>query len=382
MWMPLAEGGVMEMQHLNERDLKVGEPIPWNVYDRNGQLLLHAGVVIESTHQVAELKERGLFVNTSDWEVGGGIVAAKEKISAFMLLDELHENMERLFGHISVDDSLVEKTLKIVKIIQQACEVDEEVAIASIFIGRDGRYPVVHPIQVGVLCEIVAKHFGRPAEERQMLVAAAITMNVSMVNLQTKLHVQKELLSEAQRQELRNHPQASFDLLKQKGVTDPTWLNAVLQHHEKADGSGYAQGLSGGAISPAARLITLADVYCALVTARIHRPAMLPNVAMREVFLQRGKQVDPVMTDQFVKVVGIYPPGTFLRLMNGEIAIVTRHGKSSALPIVQSVAGARGAPLSVYIKRDCSNEKYAIREVISKDEACIKVNRYALWGHQ
>lgn len=372
----------MEMQHLNERDLRVGEPIPWNVYDRNGQLLLHAGVVIESTHQVAELKERGLFVNISDWEVGGGIVAAKEKISAFMLLDELHENMERLLGRITVDDSLVDKTLKIVKTIQQACEVDEEVAIASVFIGREGRYPVVHPIHVGILCEIVAKRFGRPAEERQMLIAAAITMNLSMVSLQSRLHAQKEPLTEAQQQELHNHAQESFALLKQKNVTDSMWLDAVLQHHEKADGSGYAQGLVGGAINPAARLIKLADVYCALVTARASRPAMLPNAAMREVFLQRGKEVDPVMTDQFVKVLGIYPPGTFLRLMNGEIAIVTRHGKSSALPIVHSVAGARGAPLSVYIKRDCSKEKYAIREVISKEEAGIKVNRYALWGHQ
>lgn len=372
----------MEMQHLNERDLRVGEPVPWNVYDRNGQLLLHAGVLVESTHQIEELKERGLFVNMSDWEGTGAVVAAKEKISSFMLLDELHENMERLFGRISVDDSLVEKTITIVKTIQQACEIDEDVAIASIFVGREGRYPVVHSIQAGVLCEIVAKHFGRPEEERQMVIAAAITMNVSMVNLQSKLHLQKEPLTEAQQQELRKHPQESFELLKRKGVTDPIWLNAVLQHHEKVDGSGYTQGLSGDAIIPAARLIKLADVYCALVTGRADRPAMLQNIAMREVFLQRGKQIDPVMTDQFVKVVGMYPPGTFLRLMNGEIAMVTRRGKTSALPIVQSVAGPRGAPLSVYIKRDCSQEKYAIREVIGKEEAGIKVNRHSLWGHQ
>lgn len=370
------------MQHLNERDLRVGEPIPWNVYDRNGQLLLHAGVVIESTHQIEELKERGLFVNMSDWEGAGAVVAAKEKISSFILLDGLHENMERLFGHISVDDSLVEKTLAIAKTIQQACQIDEEVAIASIFVGREGRYPVVHPIQAGILCEIVAKHFGRPEEERQMVIAAAITMNVSMVNLQNKLHMQKEPLTEAQQQEVCKHPQESYELLKQKGVTNPIWLNAVLQHHEKADGSGYAQGLSGDAIIPAARLIRLADVYCALVTGRAYRPGMLQNIAMREVFLQRGKQIDPVMTDQFVKVVGIYPPGTFLRLMNGEIAMVTRRGKTSALPMVQSVAGPRGAPLSVYIKRDCSQEKYAIREVIGKEEAGIKVNRHSLWGHQ
>ena len=290
--------------------------------------------------------------------------------------------MERLFGRISVDDSLVEKTTTIAKTIQKACEIDEEAAIASIFVGLEGRYPVVHPIQTAVLCEIVAKHFGRPEDERQLLVAAAITMNISMVNLQNKLHMQKEPLTEAQQQELNKHPQESCDLLKQKGVTDPVWLNAVLQHHERVDGSGYAQGLSGAAIIPAARLIKLADVYCSLVTGRAYRPAMLQNLAMREVFLQRGKQIDPVMTDQFVKVVGIYPPGTFLRLMNGEIAMATRRGKTSALPMVQSVAGPRGAPLSVYIKRDCSQEKFAIREAISKEDACIKVNRYALWGHQ
>lgn len=371
----------MEMQHLNEREVVVGQPVPWNIYDRNGHLLLHAGVIVQSTHQIEELKERGLFVRTDDWDTHHN-VAPQEKVSPFMLLDGLHGQMERMFGRLSVDDTLAEKVLAIASIIQQACEIDKDATLASIFIGEEARYVVVHPLNVAILCEVVAKHFGRPQEERLNLLAAALTMNITTVNLQTRLHAQSEPLTEEQRLEVRNHAESSVEILKQKGVTEPLWLTAVLQHHEKLDGSGYPQGLAGSAIAPMARLITLADIYCALVTGRAYRPGMMPNVAMREVFLQRGKQIDPVMAEQFVKIVGLYPPGAFVRLMNGDLAVVTRHGKSATAPIVHSVAGPWGAPMTVYIKRDCSQEKFAVREPVSKQQADIKVNRHKLWGYQ
>ena len=181
---------------------------------------------------------------------------------------------------------------------------------------------------------------------------------------------------------ISEHPDKSEELLRQAGVTDNAWLDAVRQHHEFMDGAGYPQGLKGEAISRLARVIKLADIYCALVSGRAYRTAMLQNSAMRELFMQRGKQVDGQLTEQFVKVVGIYPPGTFVRLANAEIAVATRHGASASAPMVQSVVGPRGSPLAVYGKRDCGKADFAIREVISKAQANVKINRHMLWGYE
>lgn len=207
-------------------------------------------------------------------------------------------------------------------------------------------------------------------------------MNISMFGLQARLHTLKNTLSEERRTEIHAHPEKSVEILSEKGVTEALWLNAVLQHHEKIDGSGYPKGLKGNEISPMSRVIAVADMYCALLSNRADRPAAQVNTAMRELFQSRGKQLDANIVDQFVKVFGIYPPGSFVRLANGDLGMATRRGKSAATPIAYSVAGPWGAPLSVYIKRDCSLEKFAIKEAVKKEDAVIKVNRHMLWGYQ
>ena len=371
----------MDLQHIHENEIVVGQPIPWNVYDREGILLLREGHILETDHQLQELKERGLFLkrDPTDSHVAPPV---REKPSPFVLLDGMYEQVEKLFGRMTVDSNFSEKVFALCKIVQTACDIDTNAALASIFIGREGRYSIVHPIHAAVLCELVARHMKWPVEERALLLAGAITMNIGMLSLQDKMYHQEEPASEAQRMELSKHPQLGLEILKNAGVTDEIWLNSVQQHHELFDGSGYPARLSGDAISRNAKMITLADVYGSLVQGRDYRPPMLQNNAMRELFLQRGKRADPLLADQFIKTVGLYPPGTFVRLVNGEVAIVTRHGKSVAAPIAHSVVGPRGAPLSVYIKRDCGNERFAIREPISKAQADIKIRRYQLWGYQ
>jgi HD-GYP domain-containing protein (c-di-GMP phosphodiesterase class II) len=73
--------------------------------------------------------------------------------------------------------------------------------------------------------------------------------------------------------------------LQQLGVTNPAWLTAVSQHHERFDGSGYPAGLSAETITREARLIAVADVYAAMVIEHAHRRAYAANVALKEIYL-------------------------------------------------------------------------------------------------
>ena len=92
--------------------------------------------------------------------------------------------------------------------------------------------------------------------------------------------------------------------------------------------------------------------------------------------------MDPILAATFIKELGIYPPGTFVRLINGEIGVVSQKGETATTPTVHALIGPRGAPLSFAIKRDTSKELFTIKEAISSEEAAIHFSMQQVWGNQ
>ena len=160
---------------------------------------------------------------------------------------------------------------------------------------------------------------------------------------------------------MQSHPQRGVELLRAYGVTDESWLTTVFQHHEFMNGSGYPQGLQGEDIVINARMLTLADVYCVKLFSRAYRLPLPPDVAAREIITgSRGQSFDQELAKVLVKEIGIFHPGSLVRLINGEIAVVTQRGKKIHHPIVQSVLREDGVPFLKPIRRDCSKENYSI----------------------
>ena len=170
-------------------------------------------------------------------------------------------------------------------------------------------------------------------------------------------------------------------MLQKYEVKDPVWLHAVAQHHERLDGSGYPAALTGEAISREARLLAVADVYAALVVEHGHRRAFAANAALKELYLMREKQLDAQMVEMLIKVVGVFPPGCYVKLANGEVAVVTRAGPAPSSPVVHSFVNPRGQAINVYSRRECYHPQFAIKEVLIKSKVDVKLNnKPALWG--
>jgi hypothetical protein len=116
------------------------------------------------------------------------------------------------------------------------------------------------------------------------------------------------------------------------------------------------------------------------VSARSYRKSLVPNAALRDIMIEGKDTIDPGLASTFIKELGIYPIGTFVRLENGEIGVVTAKGSSSTTPIVDALVGPRGAPLDAVIKRDTSKALHSVREVLSEYQAAIGFNLDQLWG--
>ncbi|MEO8250031.1 MAG: phosphodiesterase [Burkholderiales bacterium] len=202
-------------------------------------------------------------------------------------------------------------------------------------------YSASHALVCAVLCHITALELKLPAAERDSLVHAAMTMNVSITSLQNELAVQSAKLSGSQRAALHQHGARSRKVLADRGVADPLWLDVVAAHHDELEGSGAAN------LAPQprrlAQLLQMIDRYGAMISPRKSRSARSVSESLREVVTGPGGRRTE-LGDALVRAVGVCPPGSFVRLTNGETAVVLRRGDSPEDPVLAVLVDPQGRP--------------------------------------
>jgi len=361
-------------------DILVGKPLLWDVFDHHGALLLKEGSVIGSEFQLNTLLNRGMYVHTTldRAEPEAPVVIRK---SPFEIIDDVYSRLCDLFEKTGVNPKLTDTVVKLCGMLQSACDRDTNAALGMMFFCRDCRYPVMHSIQTALICKVITDSLSSSPEDQLMTMAAALTMNISMISLQDKLYYQKAPLNDMQKLQISNHPERSVSYLEKCGVSDAVWLKAVAQHHELLNGSGYPKGLKDSGISWNARILTIGDMYCAKISNRDYRSPVLPTAALRDLFMRTDNSLDKNISQMLIKKLGMYPPGHFVELQNGEIAIVTHVGKDVRFPMISSLTNSSGVPFMKPMPRDCTREQYAIKKGLPIAEAAVEVNRCQLWGY-
>lgn len=205
-------------------------------------------------------------------------------------------------------------------------------------------YSTSHALVCGTLCHILAAELQLPSHERDSLVRAAFTMNISMTALQDELAHQRERPTPTQQHAIESHPRLGVDMLEQLEVRDDLWLDVVGQHHalpaERVNEPAPLRLL--GAEERLSRIIATIDRYAAMISPRKSRAGRSATDSVRAIVGQDVDQGDEVGF-ALVRTVGLCPPGTFVRLDNGETAIVLRRGEKPNFPLVASLLDREGA---------------------------------------
>lgn len=194
------------------------------------------------------------------------------------------------------------------------------------------------------------------------VVKGAMVMNLSSFQLQDDLATPWAKPSLGQRITLGRHPQLSADLVASSPGADLRWIEAVEQHHEAMDGSGYPYALEGEQICPEARILKAADLWCALVNPRPNRSAKSPREALHWLLSRARQCLDPTILGALHRLSGNYPPGTLVRLANREVAIVTGWPRGNAPPrYVVALLSAQNTLLREPVARDTGKSAHAVR---------------------
>ncbi|MFN3594584.1 MAG: HD-GYP domain-containing protein, partial [Thiobacillaceae bacterium] len=276
--------------------------------------------------------------------------------------------------------ALAEGARRLAAELTALCFQDHEAALGLARLLPMPGHAVRHSLHCALVALTIGEALGWPEPRIHSLAGAALTMNLADMPLHEQLALGGAGPSEAQRARLLRHPVAAVERLVAAGVDDREWLAAVLAHHEHLDGSGYPARLAGEAIPAAARILRVADVYCAKVGRRYYRPARTPELAFRGLFGAERQRLDMQLAAHLLRRLGLYPPGTLVRLSNRETAVVTRHpGRQKALRQVVSFLDYRGRVQERPKLRDL--HRHPILGPAEPDPGWPAIDWAQLWGY-
>lgn len=196
-----------------------------------------------------------------------------------------------------------------------------------------------HCMNVALICNVFARWLRMSEEEIRLATLSGLFHDIGKTKIPDSIIKKPGKLTSDEYDLVKTHPQEGYDLL-QGSHLDSAVLDAVLMHHERSDGSGYPSGLKGDKISIYAKMVSIADVYDALTSARIYRGPLCPFKAI-ELFESEGLQkYDPHLILTFLEnIVNTYLLNN-VRLSNGLTGkVVFVHREKLSAPTVQTAQG-------------------------------------------
>ncbi|MCG8023660.1 MAG: HD domain-containing protein [Candidatus Thiodiazotropha endolucinida] len=136
-----------------------------------------------------------------------------------------------------------------------------------------------HKMRVALIALYVASRLRWPADDRQELATAALFLDLGEMHLEPTIFTSRQPLSMAQHQQIYSHPTIAYQFLKLFPSYHPRISEAVHQHHERLDGSGYPNALSGNDVTPAARVLGAAELFTAIRLERKNSSGRLFSTA-------------------------------------------------------------------------------------------------------
>jgi HD-GYP domain-containing protein (c-di-GMP phosphodiesterase class II) len=183
-------------------------------------------------------------------------------------------------------------------------------------------YTYVHSVNVGLLAVVFGVSLGLEHTEVVRLGLAGMYHDVGKLRIPKEVLNKPGKLTPGEYRLVQTHALEGYRIMSTQQDVHPDLLSAVAEHHERFDGSGYPRSLQGQGLNRFARLLSVVDVYDALTSDKPYAKAKTPSEAFRVMYSARGKSFEPQYVERFIKALGIYPPGSFVRLNTGDYGVV------------------------------------------------------------
>lgn len=390
----------MHLVPVNVDTIRLHQPLPFRLMDKDGVLLAKKFFVIESRSMLDDFARRGggLYIDVADSEAHhrayvdklqsmvrdnkslGEIASAQiEQVNLRNVQeDEKPDWLDlQIQGNALLRDNHASHFLeRLERLSSQLARHSRRNPDGTLFAlihlssTEVQMYSATHAMLVSVMCGLAAREVLRwTPEQEETLCKAALTMNVSMAPLQDQLARQVEPPTVQQRQVIDAHAGQSAQILANAGITDADWLEAVRDHHTQNPGPLRSRTQA----QQYARLIQRADMFAARLAPRASRVPISPAAAMQACYFDENRQIDDAGA-ALIKAVGIYQPGSFVRLATDEVAVVVKRGINTSTPRVAVLVNRSGMPTAEPLIRETSVRDYRIVASVAQRDVKVKIH--------
>jgi HD-GYP domain-containing protein (c-di-GMP phosphodiesterase class II) len=179
-----------------------------------------------------------------------------------------------------------------------------------------------HCISCAILCAVMGRQLGFDTESMHRLSLAGLLMDSGKLLLADSLLRKTQSLSPAEQQETQRHTELGLEAVASADLPEEV-LQVIRYHHERFDGSGYPDGLSGTQIPLFARIAAIVDCYDAMTSPRYYATPIVHSEAIMKLAGWRKTLFQKELVDTFIQAIGLYPPGSLVELTSGEVAVVS-----------------------------------------------------------
>lgn len=236
-------------------------------------------------------------------------------------------------------------------------------------------YTMEHCLNVCILAVAFGRHLRLPKEDLVKLGIGGMLHDIGKMRVPLEILNKPDKLTDEEFEIIKTHTEEGRKLLMKSEGSLSSAIDVAINHHERVDGKGYPRGLFAYELSSYSRIIAIVDAFDAMTSDRCYDQARSTLDALKEIYRHRGTHFDEDYSLEFIQLMGPYPPGTIVELINGYVAIVlSSMEKKRHLPLVKLVLDQDKQPIGEEfidlqdVQRGTLTREWLIRKVLKDGE--------------
>lgn len=345
---------MINRKYVRTRSLKNEMIIDQAIVDRAGRVLIARGTLLDEYHIMSLIKMGipGVYIYDGEMESAALVspqAAAPPKIAP-AIQKEIEKNTVQDRAKVNLSESVkarvvagiqylyndtaaegfTDTTRSITDDLMKAISDNDAIAVDISTLKVSDEYTFKHSVDVATMSMIVAKKYGLSDKEIYELGISGLLHDVGKSKIPNEILNKAGRLTDDEFSMMKQHSLFGYSILKEKEDLSVSIKMGVLQHHEKMNSKGYPMGVSAEKINLFARIISVADIYDALVTERPYKKPFSPRDAV-EMIMSMTEELDINVMRSFLESVILYPVGTDVELSTGEKARVIENNPKYVL---------------------------------------------------
>ena len=331
---------MIKRRYTSTRLLDEGMVIDQAVVDRTGRILIARRTVLDRflIDALRKMGVPGVYIREGEEDPDEEIEVAVETLETIAKLkvadrakvtlsnsvkQRVSQGIQYLYS--DTDSSDFSGTAgNIAHSLMQAISENDAVAMNIDALKISDEYTFKHSVDVATMAMIIARKSGMPEKDIYQIGVAGLLHDVGKSRIPNEILNKAGKLTEEEFAVMKKHTLLGYHILKEKPGISPEIMAGVLQHHEKINGRGYPLKLSGQQISSYAKVLSIADIYDALVTERPYKKGFSAHDAL-EMIMAMTEELDVEYMRSFIDTVILYPVDSTVSLSCGEKARVVRN---------------------------------------------------------